>query len=80
MITKVLVSAVIALGVGVVVAAPASAGPVCTPTAMLWWLSGPASPFCGLSQSAPAGPAAPNQIPPGIQKGLSDLPPTQGQP
>jgi hypothetical protein len=77
-ITKALLSAVIAVGVGVLVAAPASAGPAqCTPTAMVWWLAGPVSPFCGLSQSAPAGPAAPNQIPQGIQGGL---PATQGQP
>jgi hypothetical protein len=79
MITKVLASAVIAVGVGVVVAAPASADPyVCRPVPFDWWTV----PFCGIRQSAPpnAGPAVPNQIPPGIQKGLSDVPATQGQP
>ena len=70
MITKVLLSALIAAGVGVVgvaVAAPAIADPnQCGPS-----LS--ANPFCGLSQSVPpqAGPAAPNQITQGIQQGLS---------
>ena len=69
MITKVLASAVIAVGVGVVVAAPAIADPYeCRPS-----LDAPA--FCGLGQSAPpqAGPAVPNQIHQGIQNGLSDL-------
>ena len=68
MITKVLASAVIAAGVGVVVAAPAIADPYeCRR------LDAPA--FCGLSQSAPsqAGPAVPNQIHQGIQNGLADL-------
>jgi len=74
MITKVLVSAAIALGAGVVVAAPATADPyVCRPVPYVWWTVS----SCGLSQSAPAGPAAPNQIPQGIQGGL---PATQGQP
>jgi len=79
MITKVLVSAAIALGAGVVVAAPATADPyVCRPVPYVWWTVS----SCGLSQSAPreASPAVPNQIAPGIQKGLSHLPATQGQP
>jgi hypothetical protein len=73
MITKVLASAVIAVGVGVVVAAPAIADPYeCRPNL-------DAHAFCGLSQSAPpqAGPAVQNLINQGIQNGLSDLHATQ---
>jgi hypothetical protein len=77
-ITKALVSAVIALGVGVVVAAPAAADPyACSPA-----VPNPSA-FCGLSQSASpkAGLAIPpNQLTQGIQQGLSDLQATQGQP
>ena len=72
MVTKALISAVIALGVGVVVAAPAIADPKqCGPDLN-------ASPFCGLSQSAPppAGPAVPDQVTQGLQKGLKAM---QGQ-
>jgi hypothetical protein len=78
MITKALVSAVIALGVGVAVAAPATADPyVCRPIPEEWFTV----PFC-ISQSAPgkAGPAVPNQNSAGNQNGHSDLPATQGQP
>ena len=69
LLTKALISAVIALGVGVVVAAPAIADPKqCGPDLN-------ASPFCGLSQSAPppAGPAVPDQVTQGLQKGLKAM-------
>jgi hypothetical protein len=74
MIMKVLVSAVFAVGVGVVVAAPAIADPLqCS-------IQNVAS-FCDISQMAPpkAGPAAPDQITAGIQQGLSDLHANAGQ-
>jgi hypothetical protein len=77
MITKALVSAVIALGVGVAVAAPATADPyVCRPIPELWYTA----PFC-ISKSAPgeAGPAVPNQTNAGVQEGPSG-PANQGQP
>ncbi|HYB40102.1 MAG TPA: hypothetical protein VEF72_33290 [Mycobacterium sp.] len=75
MITKILVSAAIAVVAAVGVAAPAVADPYACRPALA------PAPFCSLSQApAPkAGPAAPNQITQGIQKGLSDLQATQGQ-
>ena len=75
MITKVLGSAVVAVGVGALAVAPASADPYeCR-------ASFQAASFCGLSQSAPpeAGPAVTRQINQGIQQGFSDLHATQGR-